>query len=80
MTPSPIAYGAISVYDVLSVSTQVTKEMKFETLSPECQPFQNTLPQSQKKQKLSGQQDFSHKNFPDKARKSGHRQIRDKFA
>ena len=26
--------------------------------------------QSQKKQKLSGQQDFCHKNFPDKARKS----------
>ena len=28
--------------------------------------------QSQKKQKLSGQQDFSLKNFPDKARKTRH--------
>ena len=33
-----------------------------------------------KKQKLSRQQDFSRKNFPDKARKSRHRRIRDNFA
>ena len=37
-------------------------------------------PQSHKEQKLSGQQDFSCKNFPDKARKSRHRRIRDKCA
>ena len=36
--------------------------------------------QSQKKLKLSGQQDFSRKNFPDKARKSRHLRIRDKCA
>ena len=35
--------------------------------------------QSQKTQKLSGQQD-SRKNFPDKARESQHWQIRDKYA
>ena len=42
---------------------------------------QNVLKmQSQKKQKLSGQQDFSRKNFPVKAHKSRHRRIRDNCA
>ena len=52
---------------------------KEKTIFDEIGTERNLITESEKL-KLSGQQDFSCKNFPDKARKSGHRRIRDKCA
>ena len=64
-------------YQVLYAQNIVFDVRKKRTKLPELGGWGG---QSHKKQKLSGQQDFSRKNFPDKARKSRHWRIRDNCA